>query len=599
MKYYKSKSGYKYREYKSGKKVRISDNDYHKNVNKLNKKKGGSNQPLNNQILKDETELIRNLVSLKKIINKIKERLKKPLKNNKTHGNRRLAVGKTNHNRLRTSRTPQTIPNMLEMLGQFSNPQAILLNTLFTDALKSIIKIKEISGLTNTKIFLNKLSDNDKLDKLREFYNGIIDKKFPQIKKNNFNHATIATALPRVQKAFSTGLAETSSKVNIISKYGPVELWDVSKITTMTHLLYGLTLFNEDIGGWDVSNVTDMSNMFDSASSFNADISKWDVSNVKDMSVMFYRAHSFNADISKWDVSNVTNMQQMFLNCNKFNADIGGWDVSSVTNMAYMFNSASSFNKPIDNWVIHQNTSLDKMFNTAISMRFYIKTVGYPIYIMKNFIKELLENFNITIKVLSPPSLLDEPALLHWSFSFKEEKKGLISIFMQRLGSEDGTYYPEFKISNYNLGSFSLDVIKKRTFRKGNLKKKIKIIGKECDNFEQDIEIFYKYLLYVKTYNDLIKEEKLKKNEPFNRVHRKIINRLQTLNNNTRNIEGIELENLSNMSKGPNYKANTKVLPMILSEQNLSSNRGGKRLLRTGPKGGKYYMKGGNKVYIN
>lgn len=47
MKYYESKNRYKYKEYTNGKKVRISDKDYYKNINKI----GGSNKPLSNKPL--------------------------------------------------------------------------------------------------------------------------------------------------------------------------------------------------------------------------------------------------------------------------------------------------------------------------------------------------------------------------------------------------------------------------------------------------------------------------------------------------------------------------------------------------------------------
>ena len=50
MRYYESKNGYKYKEYKNGKKIRISDKDYYKNVNKI----GGSKSPIN--IAKEKTK---------------------------------------------------------------------------------------------------------------------------------------------------------------------------------------------------------------------------------------------------------------------------------------------------------------------------------------------------------------------------------------------------------------------------------------------------------------------------------------------------------------------------------------------------------------
>ena len=71
------------------------------------------------------------------------------------------------------------------------------------------------------------------------------------------------------------------------SPHGPIENWDVSRITDMSRLFLGAKSFDADISKWDVSRVKDMRDMFLDASSFNGDLEKWDVSNVKDMSGMF------------------------------------------------------------------------------------------------------------------------------------------------------------------------------------------------------------------------------------------------------------------------------------------------------------------------
>ena len=81
------------------------------------------------------------------------------------------------------------------------------------------------------------------------------------------------------------------------SEYGPIELWNVSRITTMAWLFEEDKLFNADISSWNVARVGDMSGIFFQARSFNQDISKWKVSHVTDMSLMFYDATSFDNDI--------------------------------------------------------------------------------------------------------------------------------------------------------------------------------------------------------------------------------------------------------------------------------------------------------------
>ncbi|PPE05133.1 hypothetical protein ELUCI_v1c06690 [Williamsoniiplasma lucivorax] len=52
-----------------------------------------------------------------------------------------------------------------------------------------------------------------------------------------------------------------------------------------------------------------MRNVFDGAEAFNRDIktvgNSWNVSNVTDMSSMFWGVKAFNRNISNWDVKNV------------------------------------------------------------------------------------------------------------------------------------------------------------------------------------------------------------------------------------------------------------------------------------------------------
>ena len=53
----------------------------------------------------------------------------------------------------------------------------------------------------------------------------------------------------------------------------------------------------------------------------NADLNDIDVSKITDMSYMLYGLNPHNIDISNWDVSNVTDMHQMFYGCYEFNSD--------------------------------------------------------------------------------------------------------------------------------------------------------------------------------------------------------------------------------------------------------------------------------------
>ena len=88
--------------------------------------------------------------------------------------------------------------------------------------------------------------------------------------------------------------SNSMSKAHVISKYGPIEKWDTSK-------------------------VTDISNLFLSKKGINPNISNWRVDKVVGMSTTFREADSFNIDLSSWDVSSMTHFYQTFYFC------CGGW----------------------------------------------------------------------------------------------------------------------------------------------------------------------------------------------------------------------------------------------------------------------------------
>ena len=52
---------------------------------------------------------------------------------------------------------------------------------------------------------------------------------------------------------------DATKKESVRSTYGPIENWDVSRVTTMSQLFLSKNSFNDDISKWITTNVMDMS----------------------------------------------------------------------------------------------------------------------------------------------------------------------------------------------------------------------------------------------------------------------------------------------------------------------------------------------------
>ena len=76
--------------------------------------------------------------------------------------------------------------------------------------------------------------------------------------------------------------------------------------------------------------------MFFEAFSFNQPIDNWNTSNVTDMSHMFYRDESFNQPINVWNTSKISDISFMFACAESFNQPLDYWDTSSVTDISYI-----------------------------------------------------------------------------------------------------------------------------------------------------------------------------------------------------------------------------------------------------------------------
>ena len=331
----KTKGGYFYKIYKSGKKKRISKIEYDtiklktkfkgKNkttvkTKKINQfKKGGSRG--NNGAISEANKDIR-LSSMK------------PAKRDRIG---RFLVGSIsrngnvgNYNVLRG-----IAEELSEFRRQYEHGKSLIdiMSTKINkekDILKQLIgllkKINYCKSYIKKKTNLNIMSGIDIM---------LIQLDGLETKYNEFKNLTYPDMLPINNENIIQAVAASQYLSN--KKYDPIELWDVSNVTNMNRLFHYNQVFNADIGGWDVSSVTNMDSMFFYCYDFNKDIGGWDVRNVTNMYAMFFNCNKFNKDIGDWDVSNVTNMSKMFSNCKTFNQDITRWNTSKVKIRMEMF----------------------------------------------------------------------------------------------------------------------------------------------------------------------------------------------------------------------------------------------------------------------
>ena len=72
-----------------------------------------------------------------------------------------------------------------------------------------------------------------------------------------------------IKRAVRDYLNGGARKQRVVTKYGEIRNWDVSKVTNMNAMFQNATSFNQPLNNWNVSKVTRMSYMFAYARSFN------------------------------------------------------------------------------------------------------------------------------------------------------------------------------------------------------------------------------------------------------------------------------------------------------------------------------------------
>ena len=121
-----------------------------------------------------------------------------------------------------------------------------------------------------------------------------------------------------IERAVKDYIAGGTRKERVLTKYGEIGNWDVSRVTNMGGMFQGAKSFNQPLNKWNVSNVTNMEAMFNGARSFNQPLNDWNVSKVTDMGGMFMYASSFNQPLNNWNVSNVRDIRKMFADARSF-----------------------------------------------------------------------------------------------------------------------------------------------------------------------------------------------------------------------------------------------------------------------------------------
>jgi len=174
-------------------------------------------------------------------------------------------------------------------------------------------------------------------------------------------------------------------------KYGPIERWDVSRITGMNSLFTttyngAIKVCNPDISRWNVSAVTDFYRMFNKQN-FDKDISCWDVSSGTTFDFMFMANEVFNVDIGKWDVSKGSSFLGMFLDT-PFNQDIGDWDTSNSLHFDGMFAKARAFNQDISRWDVSTGYYFSGMFEEAVTFNQPLRWDLSGGYYFENMLKD-------------------------------------------------------------------------------------------------------------------------------------------------------------------------------------------------------------------
>jgi Leucine-rich repeat (LRR) protein len=132
---------------------------------------------------------------------------------------------------------------------------------------------------------------------------------------------------------------------DVIAVYGPIEMWDVSRVDQFNELFDFernplAHYLSADLGQWDVSNAITLRGMFKGAKYVNFDVSTWDVSNVQEFHGMFNNATNFQGTgLERWDVSQGRLFMIMFAETESLldELNIQNWNPTNAEDATAMF----------------------------------------------------------------------------------------------------------------------------------------------------------------------------------------------------------------------------------------------------------------------
>jgi hypothetical protein len=176
----------------------------------------------------------------------------------------------------------------------------------------------------------------------------------PQQKQQQ-SHVFFFSTPEELQQAVDIYLTQDPLNVtNLESVYGPIEAWDVSRITHFDNLFNARTRnplaasITVDLSLWNVSNAQYMHDMFLDAAMVDFDVSGWKVSKVLHFNGMWEGATSFTGrGLEQWDVSQGRLFMSMFANTRSLSptVDLRNWNVENAERLTAMFRD-SNFGQP-------------------------------------------------------------------------------------------------------------------------------------------------------------------------------------------------------------------------------------------------------------